>query len=377
MDKVEKIYRDLQRHLDKQPVGYPATRSGAEIRILKRLFNPEEAQLAVHLSYKPKSATQVCESVKEEGMSPANVEIMLDRMMKRGAIGHFEREGIRYFHTMPFIVGMLEFQLQRLTPDFLADVRKFVTDKAFGLEFLGSKVPQMRTIPVRKSIPIYRYVTTYNQLTDIINGTEGPIVMHECICRKMAAMKGNVCQQTSRLETCMALGDMAKNSIRMGTGRVVTKEEALAIAEQNEGDGLVLQPSNTQKVEFVCACCGCCCGMLSIQKVLPKPVDFWSSSYYASVEKKACTGCGRCKERCQVNAVFIDNGCHVAVVNLDRCIGCGNCVASCPMGAMSLLEKEQVLVPPTDTQALYDTIMANKQGTLGKIKLAARLIFKK
>ena len=36
MDIKEKIYRDLQMHLDKQPVGYPATKSGAEIR------NPEE-----------------------------------------------------------------------------------------------------------------------------------------------------------------------------------------------------------------------------------------------------------------------------------------------------------------------------------------------
>jgi len=30
-----------------------------------------------------------------------------------------------------------------------------------------------------------------------------------------------------------------------------------------------------------------------------------------------------------------------------------------------------------DTQGLYDTIMANKKGKLGKIKLAARLILKR
>ncbi len=205
MDKAEEIYRDLQKHLDKQPVGYPATKSGAEIRILKRLFTPEEARLAMHLSYKPSPAAHIYESVKESGMSINDVENMLDRMMKNGAIGHIEREGIRYFHTIPFIVGMFEHQLYKLTPDFLADVEKFTADKAFGLEFLGSKLPQMRTIPVGKSIPINRYVTTYNRLTEIVTGTDGPIVILECLCRKMATMKGNPCQKTSRLETCMAL----------------------------------------------------------------------------------------------------------------------------------------------------------------------------
>jgi len=37
----ESLYRRLQQHLDRMPVGFPATRSGVEIRILERLFTPE------------------------------------------------------------------------------------------------------------------------------------------------------------------------------------------------------------------------------------------------------------------------------------------------------------------------------------------------
>jgi electron transport complex protein RnfB len=377
MDMEEKIYKDLQRHLDKQPIGYPATKSGAEIRILKRLFTPEEARLALYLSYKPETAIQVYELAKGMEMSLRDTEKMLDRMMRKGAIGHIEKEGMDYFYTIPFIVGMFEHQLYNLSPEFLADVEKFTTDKAFGLEFLSSEVPQMRTIPVGKSIPVNHYVTTYDHLTDIIRGTDGPIVMHECICRKMASMKGEPCKKTSRLQTCMALGDMARNSIKMGKGRVVSREEALDIAGQNESDGLVLQPSNTQKVDFVCACCGCCCGMLRVHKMLPKPVDFWSSDYHASVNSENCTSCGVCAERCQVNALSLDDCLGIPNINLDRCIGCGNCVSSCPSAAISLLQKDKTIVPPMDTQGLYDTIMANKKGKLGKIKLAARLILKR
>jgi hypothetical protein len=35
------------------------------------------------------------------------------------------------------------------------------------------------------------------------------------------------------------------------------------------------------------------------------------------------------------------------------------------------------MVPPASSEALYDIIMANKKGKLGKIKLAATLMLKK
>ena len=52
MNADDTIYRSLQKHLDKQAVGFPAAWSGAEIRLLKRLFAPDEAKLALHLTYK-------------------------------------------------------------------------------------------------------------------------------------------------------------------------------------------------------------------------------------------------------------------------------------------------------------------------------------
>ena len=377
MDEEDRVYQDLQKHLNNQPIGYPATKSGAEIRILTRFFNREEAGLAMHLTYKPSSLEHVYESVKDSGISRKDVESMLDGMLKNGVIGHHEREGTRYFHTIPFVVGMFEGQLKRLTPEFLSDVEAYTTDRVFGLEFLRTKLPQMRTIPVGKSIAMDHHVTTYDHLVEIIKGADGPFAIHECMCRKIAAIKGNPCQKTSRNETCMAIGNMAKNSIGNGMGREITREEALEIAARNEADGLVFQPSNTQKVDFVCACCGCCCGMLRVQKMLPRPVDFWSTNYYASVSAERCSGCGTCVERCQVNAVSIDDGLGVSSVNLGRCIGCGNCVVSCPSEAMSLLKKEKETVPPASSEALYDIIMANKKGKLSKIRLAAKLILKK
>jgi ferredoxin len=172
----------------------------------------------------------------------------------------------------------------------------------------------------------------------------------------------------------MALVELASHLIRAGRGRPVTKEEALDISRQNEEEGLILQPSNAQKPEFICACCGCCCGMLRLQKMLPRPVDFWASNYHASVDAAACTGCETCVERCQVDAVSIDKKRGVSVVNLARCIGCGNCIASCPSSAVSLVKKEKECAPPQTREELYELVMAHKKGVVGKIRVAARLM---
>lgn len=371
---MEDIYRTLQKHLDKQAVGFPATKSGVEIRILKRLFTPDEAKIAMHLTYRPSSITDIYNMVKAEGISQESLENVLDSMVKKGAIARTERNNRNYYHTLPFVVGMFEWQLNRLTPEFLNDVSDLMSDQHFGLSFLSTKVSQMRTIPIEESIKVEHYVTSYDNLRELIERTEGPISVQECICRQAASIKGNPCEKTSRLETCMVFGDWAKLAVESGIARQITKEEALEIQRQNQADGLVLQPSNDQKIDFICACCGCCCGMLSLNKRLPKPVEFWASNYFASVIAEQCNGCGTCVETCQVDAITIDAKSEVSVVNLNRCLGCGNCVAACPTEAMSLVRKEQHTVPPVDSESLYKYIAENRPGTFGKLKLMAKLL---
>ncbi len=377
MDTSDQIYRDLQRHLNRQAVGFPATKSGAEIRILKRFFSPEEARLALHLTYKPATLDRIRELAEGSGIPRDRVGSMLDHMALNGAIEYVEREGTRHYWVLPLVVGMYEYQLNQLTPEFLSDFKDYTNDKAFGLAFLSTERPQMRTIPVKKSIEVEHDVATYDHIVEIINGAEGPFAIMECICRKSMAMRGNPCTKTERKETCMPLGVMARHAIDIGMGRAINRDEALEITRMNEADGLVFQPSNAQKADFICACCGCCCGMLRFQKSLAKPVDFWATNYSVAVDAEACTGCGVCVERCQVDAIAVDDGEGIALVNLDRCIGCGNCVVGCPKGALSLQRKEKETVPPRDTEALYDEIVAHKKGTIGKMMLIAKLMLKR
>ncbi len=43
MKTETEVYHKLQQEIDKTPIGFPATGSGVELRLLKHLFSPEEA----------------------------------------------------------------------------------------------------------------------------------------------------------------------------------------------------------------------------------------------------------------------------------------------------------------------------------------------
>jgi len=59
----------------------------------------------------------------------------------------------------------------------------------------------------------------------------------------------------------------------------------------------------------------------------------------------SCLGLGDCVEACPSNAINIDIGTRVSVVNWDRCTGCGLCVKTCPRNLISLV--------PAGTKILY------------------------
>jgi NAD-dependent dihydropyrimidine dehydrogenase PreA subunit len=375
MEQNEKVYIELQKHLDKQAVGFPSTRSKSEIKILKHIFTPKEAQIAAYLSYRHEPLETVHSRVRHLVESPEELEKILNHIQKKGGIESKIKDGKRHYCNAPLVVGMYELQLGRLTPEFIKDFNEYINDRKFGIEFLSTKLPQMRTIPIAKSIRVQHNVSTFDEAATLLQQAEPPFVIVECICRKKKMMEGNPCKVTDRKETCLAIGSMAESALISGNGRDICREEAMSIIEINQKEGLVLQPSNTEKTDFICSCCGCCCGMLSIHKKLPKPLEFWASNFRAAVDIKACDGCGVCGKRCQVGAVSVSARKQPAVVDINRCIGCGLCVPACPEKAISLLKKPAETRPPKTREELYDIIMAEKKGTLGKAKLKSKLIF--
>ena len=372
MEQNDQVYINLQKHLDRQAVGFPATKTGAEIKILKHIFTPEEAKIVTFLSYKLEPLKTIFGKVGYLVESVEELEKILNRIQKKGGIEFKLKNGTKYYCCAPLVVGMYEFQLERLTPEFIKNFNEYTSDRKFGVEFLSTELPQMRTIPVSKSVHPQHNVSTFDEVTTLLQQAEDPFVIIECICRKKKSIEGKSCEVTDRKETCLAIGSIAQTVRQSGTGREITRDEALSIIEQNQKQGLVLQPSNTEKAEFICSCCGCCCGMLGVHKNLPKPLDFWASNFQAVVDTNTCVGCGSCEEWCQVEAINVSENSRQAVIDMNRCLGCGVCVSNCPTESISLLKKSIEVRPPKTREDLYDIIMAKKKGRLEKLKLTGK-----
>ena len=373
MTDQKRIYRLLQQHLDRQPVGFPATWSGADLRLLRRLFTPDEARIALHLSHQPLPLETIVE--RTAAVFPAEETArLLDSMFAKGAVGWKERNSAGHWYLLPLVVGMYEGQDGGLTADFLADAESYMRSMSYGASLMAVSPPQMRTIPINQSIPVEHNVATYDQIRALVAEARGPFVVLNCICRQRMALKSKPCKQTSRLETCLAFNDMAAMVRRRHHGREVTREQALAILQQNETDGLVLQPANARHPEFVCSCCGCCCGMLSLQKMLPHPLDFWTSNFRAEIDGTICQRCGKCVTRCQVGGVALPRSKGCARVNPGRCIGCGLCVTTCPAHAVRLSKRVPETVPPESEEELQTQIAARKKTPWARQRMLAKVV---
>jgi electron transport complex protein RnfB len=258
------VYRKLQTHLDRMPVGFPATASGVEIRILKHLFTPEEAEIALNLSALPEPLERIHRRVKKSGISAEELEQILDRLVAKGAImgGKMLSKGPKekYYSKALFAIGMFEFQVDRLTKEFSQDARQYI-DEAFGREIHSKKTSQMRTIPINQSLVPDRPVGNYDDARQLIMNSKGPFAVINCICRQSKDLLEEPCKKSEIRETCITMRNAAEVCIDNGIGRSISKDETLELLNTAEKVGLVLQPENTQDPLFICCCCGCCCGV--------------------------------------------------------------------------------------------------------------------
>lgn len=363
-----KVYKKLQKHLDAQPVGFPATVSGVERRLLRDAFTVDEAGVALEMSYKFQSFDQLFDKIKDREISKERLLSMLDNMESHGAIFVKIVGGKKQYALHPLAVGIWEMKVPTMTANYYMDFRKYMY-QSFGMAFLSTPLPQMRVIPVEKSVTPDLNIATYDEIRELVMQNDGHIAVAECVCRKGRDTIGRHCQETGRREVCIGFGDFADMYTRNGFGRPISTEEAFEILAQNEKEGLVLMPSNTQEAQFVCSCCKCCCACLEGVSLLAKPAEFVKNNYQAVLEAEKCVGCGKCGKKCKTEAINkqpMEDGKKVKAIgiDLDRCIGCGVCIASCKSGALTLAKKEIQTTPPKDMDTLYEEIMKKKKGTV-------------
>lgn len=331
MEDKQDVYENLAAHLDRLPAGFPRTPTGLEIRILKRLFSSEEAALAQLVIFKPETAGQVAERT---GSNARDIAPKLEAMSRKGLIFRLRKGEKTCYMAAQFMVGIWEYHVNDLNPELIKDVNEYFPYLLQGLNQPGT--PQVRIIPIASALPPGETLLPYEDAQHIIDQQE-KIVVAPCICRREQQITGKGCDKP--MESCLIFGSGADYYEENGLGRVIDHDEARKLLAKAEETGLVLSPSNAQNVTNICTCCGCCCQILKNLKTMPKPADCVLANHYAEVEVDLCIGCETCVERCQMDAIHMEDG--RALLNRNRCIGCGLCVPTCNAQAIHLQVKKQ------------------------------------
>ena len=364
-NEEEDVYRILQKHLDKMPIGFPATKSGSDIRLLKHLFTPEEAKIATLLRFGWERDLETLDTVyariEDRNITKEDLGNILDEMGNKGLIMTKRDSDQTYYGNALLMVGIFEFQVNRLKKEIIKDFHDYF-DEGWLPETLRLKGSQLRMIPVEQSVEFEPNISRFDKVEELFETTDGPYMVANCICKQLKDLEEQPCKVTSRREICMGFGHAAKLYIDQGWGREITKDEAIDILKQNQEDGLVLQADNSQKLSFICSCCSCCCEGLSRIVKIPNPGEMMVTNFYAEVNEDDCTGCETCINICPMEAIkLVDN---LAKIKKKRCIGCGNCVVRCPSDAISLNKRERQFVPYPTMDDLFDKIMQRKKAQM-------------
>ncbi|HYA40672.1 MAG TPA: 4Fe-4S binding protein [Syntrophobacteraceae bacterium] len=359
------VYKRLANHLDNLPGGFPPTESGVELRILKRFFAPEEAELAVHLTLLPEEPRVVA---RRAGLPPDETARRLEQMAKKGLILRADRQGSHFkYMAAHYVIGIWEYHVNDLDKDLIQDMHEYIP----ALQEQAWKVPQLRTVPVGRSVTPQLKVLPYEIAEELVRAQK-KFSVGPCICRRERTMMGEGCDR--REESCLGFGRAVDYRVRNGISREIDLHETLDILKYADEAGLVVQPANAKDAMFMCLCCGCCCGILKMFKRQARPAAMAASPFFAAHNPESCLNCGRCVDRCQMEALRLEG--ETVRLDVDRCIGCGLCVSTCPAGSLSLVRKPESRQPEVPRDFVDSAIRLGKARgkitTPGLIKMVVK-----
>jgi ferredoxin len=338
---MNKHYEKLARELDRIPNGFPRTRSGVELKLLAKLFTPEDAALAGTLRLEPQSLEEIAVA---NSLDEPEAKSKLISMVKRGLIDLKREEGRGFvFHLIPFVVGFYERQNAKIDKEF-AELFEQYYHEAFH-ETMLTEPSVHRIIPLEKAIPVDIDVMPYEKASTYLDQAQSWGVL-DCICRVQKNLIGQGCNH--KVKNCLVFSPKAGAFQKSEEIESLSRQEAMEILAEADREGLVHSINNAQtEVYYVCNCCTCSCGVLRGMVEYGSTNSIARSDFYAVVDVELCTACECCLDRCAFHAMAMVDG--ICEVDRKACYGCGLCIHSCDADALSLVQKSNgELVPPPE-----------------------------
>jgi len=303
-------------------------------RILPKIIEmiADERESKVLLAAFP--AATISELSEKTGISKEIVQVMVEDMFLKGLIFFSKKDGDSRYYRVKTVAQFHDSSIlwKGATKEFHNLWKEYMEKewREFG-KAIETFLPQpvVRVIPVGASIEAKAKILAFEDVREIVNQARN-LAVTRCTCRVIDGKCGKP------LEVCIQVNRAADYAIQRGTGRMITKEEAIILLHLAEKEGLVHIADNRQKVDhIICNCCRDCC----MNWKLPNPhklVD--PSRFQALVNEEECIGCQNCLERCFFDALHMEGDEPKARINAEKCVGCGVCTITCPTEAITLKE---------------------------------------
>jgi Pyruvate/2-oxoacid:ferredoxin oxidoreductase delta subunit len=346
------VYLKLREFLDQFPLGFPTTESGVEIKILKKMFTEDEAELVLSLTHIPEEVSEIAQST---GLDEKALEEKLESMSRKGLLFRIRRHGKALYRAAPFMIGLYEYAVKTIDKELAALFKEYY-ETAYIDEMGRSNIPGFKVLPVDERIHPETTLLPYHTIKESIKGAR-IIAVADCVCRKEAALLGHACDHP--MESCLSFGAAAEYYIENGMGREITADEAIKILDETDESGLVHAGANAKHLSNICNCCPCCCAsMKGITKLGHDKRKYMNALFEPSIDEEECTACEECIDRCPVGAIIVED---TAIIDRDKCLGCGLCASGCPSEAITMILRDDAEEPFDRALDLGMAILQGKQ----------------
>ncbi|MEJ2108612.1 MAG: 4Fe-4S binding protein [Acidobacteriota bacterium] len=361
------------RHQNAYPISEPL------LGCMDLVLDSEEIDFLIGMGTNPYTYEQ---AFSESSLPEEKFKAFFEGILRKGyAWPHDTSDGVQWYKLPGFMLGAFEVFLAdgQETPEkkefarrldtllrSFAKLNVFPTRNLFNSQVRNSRPYQSILIPSaapagesgRRRIEIGQTIDTQpakvypaKTVEALIEekGQEKNIAVIHCFCRQYHKMLDEFCRFDHPSRSCIAIGSLARFAVEYGTGRYLTKTEAIELVHELQSKGAVHQVFHdnedirNQEIA-ICNCCWDCCGVLGSYSRGIIPLNLYAFYEASLPDESACNGCGTCVDYCPVEAIAVEE--DIARIDGGKCIGCGQCEFQCSQNAIRMVENERTVFLP-------------------------------